>query len=52
MATEGGSNNGLALIVGALVVIVAILAYFYMGGEAPDAGGSPDVTIELPAGDK
>lgn len=41
--TSGGA--GMGIIVGALVVIVGILAYFMFGGEAPS--GSNDVTVTI-----
>ncbi len=47
MAEKSG-NTGLAFIVGALVVVVGILAYLYLGGEAP---GDADIEINLPASD-
>lgn len=53
MVTDSRNTSGIAFIVGALVVVVAILGYFYMGGGIPNANASGiDVTIELPAADK
>ncbi|MEX0808808.1 MAG: hypothetical protein WD044_08765 [Dongiaceae bacterium] len=49
--TERRSNNGLYFIVGGLVVLVAVLAYLFMGGETGDMGDDTNVTIEAPAVD-
>lgn len=46
--SSGGGNAGLAFIVGGLVVVVAILAWFLLGrGGAPDAK-KVDVEVTLP----
>lgn len=42
--TNSGGSTGLAFIVGALVVVVAILAYLFFGGEV---GDTDDVTISI-----
>lgn len=42
--TTGGSGAGLGIIVGALVVVVGILAYMVFGGAAPQ---NDDVTISI-----
>ncbi|MGO4915352.1 hypothetical protein [Pseudogemmobacter sp. W21_MBD1_M6] len=47
MANENNRNTtALAFIVGALVVVVAVLAYFMLGGDVP--GDTTDIKIELP----
>jgi hypothetical protein len=43
----GGSNNALYFIVGGLVVLVAVLAYLFLGGNG-DMAGDTDITIEVP----
>ncbi|MDZ4736336.1 MAG: hypothetical protein SGJ07_08290 [Rhodospirillaceae bacterium] len=48
---ERGSNNALYFIVGGLVVIVAVLAYLFLGGDGPEMADDADVTIEVPAAD-
>lgn len=46
--SRGGSNAGLAFIVGGLLVVVAVLAWFVLGrGGAPD-GRDVDVDVNLP----
>jgi hypothetical protein len=50
-APERGSNNTLYFIVGGLVVLVAVLAYLFLGGGIGDMGGDTNVTIEAPAPD-
>ena len=46
--SSGGGNAGLAFIVGRLVVVVAILAWFLLGrGGAPDTK-NVDVEVKLP----
>ncbi|WP_299782519.1 hypothetical protein [uncultured Roseobacter sp.] len=48
-SSSSGSNTGIAFIVGALVVVVAILAYFMLaGGEAVSVEG-PDTALESAA---
>ncbi|MEX1107423.1 MAG: hypothetical protein WEC00_00800 [Dongiaceae bacterium] len=49
--TEGKSNNALYFIVGGLVVLVAVLAYLFLGGDTGDMGSDTNVTIEAPASD-
>lgn len=45
---SGGGNAGLAFIVGGVVVVVAILAWFLLGrGGAPDTK-NVDVDVKLP----
>lgn len=48
-SSGGGGNAGLAFIVGGIVVVLAILAYFVFarGGMAPDAK-DVDVDISVP----
>lgn len=45
--TTGGSSTGLAFIVGILVVVVGLLAYFMFGG---DVDGSDDVSVTIDGG--
>jgi hypothetical protein len=47
--TSGGGNTGLAFIIGAVVVVLAIIAYFVFmrGGVTPDAQ-SIDVNVKAP----
>ena len=48
----GGGNTGLALIVGALLVVVAVIAFFMVSnGGAPEAPTIPDevdINVNLP----
>lgn len=47
-SSSGGGNAGLAFIVGGLVVVVAILAWFLFGrGGAPDTK-NVEVDVNLP----
>ena len=49
MASEnvpGSSNTGLAFVLGGVVVALAIVAWFALGGEMP--GDKPDVSITVP----
>lgn len=50
----GGNNGMLYFIVGGLCVVVAIGAFFLLGGQMPGANQakSVDVKIELPSTDK
>lgn len=46
--TGGGGNAGLAFIVGAVVVVLAVVAYFvFARGGAPDTR-SVDVNVDVP----
>lgn len=47
--SSGGGNTGLAFIIGAVVVVLAIIAYFVFmrGGVAPEAK-SIDVNVKAP----
>jgi hypothetical protein len=47
--SSGGGNTGLAFIIGAVVVVLAIIAYFVFmrGGVTPDAK-SVDVNVKVP----
>lgn len=49
-APSGGGNTGLAFIVGAVVVVLAVVAYFvfFRGGVAPETKDI-DVDINVPA---
>ncbi|SFA69959.1 hypothetical protein SAMN05421688_0176 [Poseidonocella pacifica] len=50
MAQNGsGSNAGLAFILGAVVVVVVILGYLFLGGDVP-AADDADIEINLPDG--
>lgn len=47
-SSSGGGNAGLAFIVGGLVVVVAVLAWFLLGrGGAPETKDI-DVDVNLP----
>ncbi|MDI1282092.1 MAG: hypothetical protein ACI9YM_001775 [Brevundimonas sp.] len=44
---SGGGNAGLAFIVGGVVVVLAIVAYFVFSGAAPEPK-TVDVNVNLP----
>jgi hypothetical protein len=44
---NGGGHGGLYFVVGALVVVVGIGAFFMFGGQGPGKSG-PDIKIEAP----
>ncbi|GFE52064.1 hypothetical protein So717_38170 [Roseobacter cerasinus] len=44
--TSSSSNTGLAFIVGMLVVVVGVLAYFMLAGDAGISVEGPDTAIE------
>jgi hypothetical protein len=44
----GGGHGGLYFIVGALVVVVGIGAFFALGGKIDTGKSGPDVKIEAP----
>jgi len=44
----GGSNAWLAFLVGGLVVVVAVIAWFLYSGQTPAAPKAVDVNIEAP----
>ena len=45
----GGGNAGLAFIVGGLLVVVAVIAFFVFGrGAMPDATKEVNVDVNLP----
>jgi len=46
-SNSGGSNAGLAFIVGGVVVVLAIVAYFVFSGAAPQTK-KVDVDVNLP----
>ena len=46
MSDRSGSNSGLAFIVGALVVAVIVLGYFFFAGSPTTE--TADITIEMP----
>lgn len=43
---ESSGNSGIAFIVGALVVIVAVLGYFVLGGKI-SGGGDKDINVKI-----
>lgn len=43
---SGGGNTGLAFVVGILVVVVAVIAWFVFAGDPSGAGDQVNVTIE------
>lgn len=45
MAERTGST-GLAFILGAVVVAVAVLGYFVLGGEAPSDGPKLEIQVD------
>ena len=46
----GGGNTGLAVLVGALIVAVLVIAFFLFGGEVDTAGnGDINVDVEAPS---
>lgn len=46
----GGGNAGLAFIVGGLLVVVAVIAFFVFGrGAMPDATKEVNVDVNLPS---
>jgi hypothetical protein len=47
--SSGGSNAGLAFIVGGLLVVVAVIAYFvFSGGGLMNQSKDIDVDVNLP----
>lgn len=46
-SNSGGGNAGLAFIVGGVVVVLAIVAYFVFSGAAPQTK-QVDVDVNLP----
>ncbi|KUP91203.1 hypothetical protein [Tritonibacter horizontis] len=46
--TSEGGNHAIAFILGAVVVAVAVLGWFVLGGANPV--DEPDISIELPGG--
>ena len=46
--SSGNNNNTLYFIVGALVAIVAGIAFMYSGGHMPGSTGKMSITIEAP----
>jgi hypothetical protein len=44
----GGGHGGLYFIVGALVVVVGIGAFFALGGKIDAGKSGPDIKIEAP----
>ncbi|WP_460273750.1 hypothetical protein [Celeribacter sp. ULVN23_4] len=46
---SGNGNTGLGIIIGALVVVVAGIAYYlFTGGDVPPLGDEPEIQIDLP----
>lgn len=46
--SSGGGNSGIAFIVGGLVVVVAIVAFFMFRGGMPGTEKKVDVDVNLP----
>jgi hypothetical protein len=46
--SKSGGNNALYFIVGGIAVVVALLAFLYMGGHMPGQSSKMSVTIEAP----
>ena len=46
--TSGGGNAGMAFIVGAVVVVLAIVAYFVFAGGGLNQTKKVDVNVKLP----
>ncbi len=46
MDNNGSGNGGLYMIVGALVVVVGLGAFLFMGGDVDAPSGSSSTTIE------
>ena len=44
---SGGGNGFLAFLVGGLVVVVAVLAFFMMNGHAPGPSASATKTLDV-----
>ncbi len=45
---DGGGHGGLYFVVGALVVVVGIGAFFLFGGTVETGKSGPDIKIEAP----
>lgn len=45
-STSGGGNTGIAFVVGMLVVVVGLLAYFMLADDTGLAVEGPDTAIE------
>ncbi|RSB45288.1 MULTISPECIES: hypothetical protein [Brevundimonas] len=45
--SSGGANVGLAFIVGALVVVVAVLAWFLLGRGGPMRPETPNLNVDI-----
>lgn len=46
--SSGGGNAGIAFIVGGLLVVVAVIAFFVFSGGMPNANKDIDVDVNLP----
>ena len=46
--SKSGGTNFLYFIVGGIVVVVALLAFLYMGGHLPGQNSKVNVTVEAP----
>jgi TM2 domain-containing membrane protein YozV len=46
--SKNGGTNFLYFIVGGIVVVVALLAFLYMGGHLPGQTSKVNVTVEAP----
>lgn len=47
--TSGGGNAGLAFIVGGIVVVLAVIAFFVFGRGMTPETKNVDVDVDLPA---
>lgn len=47
-SSGGGATPWLAFLVGGLVVVVAVIAWFLYSGQAPTQTKAIDVTVEAP----
>jgi uncharacterized iron-regulated membrane protein len=47
-SSGGGSNAWLAFLVGGLIVVVAVIAWFMYSGKTPEAPKQVDVNISAP----
>jgi hypothetical protein len=46
--SKSGGTNFLYFIVGGIVVVVALLAFLYMGGHLPGQSSKVSITVEAP----
>lgn len=45
--TRSGGSGGVAFVVGALVVVVGVLAYVMFGGDVDTSSGANDVNVTI-----